>query len=65
LKIWSRKAGGRLVRNASDPQIPNPSGDIEAAQHKAGQIYAEWSAFTTAASAIAPWAIIDAAFNPH
>ena len=51
------------VRNASDPQIPNPDGDIEAANHKAGQIYAEWGAFTTAASAIASWAIIDARFN--
>jgi hypothetical protein len=51
------------VRNASDPQIPNPDGDINAANHKAGQIYAEWGAFTTAASAIATWAIIDARFN--
>jgi hypothetical protein len=51
------------VRNASDPQIPNPGGDINAANHKAGQIYAEWGAFTTAASAIATWAIIDARFN--
>jgi nucleoside phosphorylase len=53
------------VRNASDPQIPNPGGDINAANHKAGQIYAEWGAFTTAASAIATWAIIDARFNRH
>jgi hypothetical protein len=51
------------VRNKSDPQIPNPGGDINAANHKAGQIYAEWGAFTTAASAIATWAIIDARFN--
>ena len=51
------------VRNASDPQIPNPDGDIEAANRKAGQIYAEWGAFTTAASAIATWAIIDTRFN--
>ena len=51
------------VRNASDPQIPNPSGDIKSAEHEAGQIYAEWGAFTTATSAIASWAIIDAAFN--
>jgi nucleoside phosphorylase len=53
------------VRNASDPQIANPDGDINAANHKAGQIYAEWGAFTTAASAIASWAIIDARFNRH
>jgi hypothetical protein len=51
------------VRNASDPQIPNPDDNIEAANHKAGQIYAEWGAFTTAASAIATWAIIDVRFN--
>jgi len=51
------------VRNASDPQIANPNGDIKAAEQKAGQIYAEWGAFTTAASAIATWAIIDAGFN--
>jgi hypothetical protein len=53
------------VRNASDPQIANPDGDIKAANHKAGQIYAEWGAFTTAASAIATWAIIDTRFNRH
>ena len=51
------------VRNASDPQIPNPNGDIKAAEKKAGQIYTEWGPFTTAASAIATWAIIDAKFN--
>lgn len=51
------------VRNASDPQIPDPSGDIRQAEHQAGRIYAEWGAFTTAASAIATWAIIDARFN--
>jgi nucleoside phosphorylase len=51
------------IRNASDPQIADPSGDIKAAEHQAGQIYSEWGAFTTAASAIASWAIIDARFN--
>jgi hypothetical protein len=51
------------VRNASDPQIANPDSDIKAANHKAGQIYAEWGAFTAAASAIATWAIVDARFN--
>jgi hypothetical protein len=51
------------VRNASDPQIPNPTGKIAAAEQEAGRIYAEYGAFTTAASAIASWAIIDAAFN--
>ena len=51
------------VRNASDPQIPNPQGDIEAANRQAGRVYAECRAFTTAASAIATWVIIDARFN--
>jgi len=53
------------VRNASDPQIANPDNNIKAADHKAGLIYTEWGAFTTAASAIASWAIIDARFNHH
>jgi hypothetical protein len=52
------------VRNASDPQIANPH-NIKEADHKASQIYTEWGAFTTAASAIASWAIIDARFNRH
>jgi nucleoside phosphorylase len=51
------------IRNASDPQIPNPGHNIEAAKQKAGEIYAEYGAFTTAASAIATWAVIDATFN--
>jgi hypothetical protein len=51
------------VRNASDPQIPNPGDDIRAAEQQAGKIYAEWGAFTTAASVIATWAIIDARSN--
>lgn len=51
------------IRNASDPQIPNPSGDIEAANQQAGEIYSKYGAFTTAASAIATWAVIDAAIN--
>jgi nucleoside phosphorylase len=51
------------IRNASDPQIPNPAHNIEAAKQRAGEIYAEYGAFTTAASAIATWAVIDATFN--
>ena len=51
------------IRNASDPQIPNPSNNIQAAKHQAGEIYLEYGAFTTAASAIATWAVIDASFN--
>jgi nucleoside phosphorylase len=51
------------IRNASDPQIPDPSGNIEAAKQQAGEIYSKYGAFTTAASAIATWAVIDAAIN--
>jgi len=51
------------IRNASDPQIPNPSGDMDAAKQQAGEIYSKYGAFTTAASAIATWAVIDAAIN--
>jgi len=51
------------IRNASDPQIPNPSRNIKAAETDAGNIYTKYGAFTTAASAIATWAVIDAACN--
>jgi kumamolisin len=46
------------IRNASDPQIPNPKHDIEAAKQAAGKIYLEYGAFTTAASAIGTWATL-------
>ncbi|HTN71606.1 MAG TPA: hypothetical protein VMO00_11005 [Methylomirabilota bacterium] len=51
------------IRNASDPQIPNPTNDIKAAENEAGKIYSKYGAFTTAASVIATWAIIDATVN--
>jgi nucleoside phosphorylase len=51
------------IRNASDPQMPNPDNKIEEAKQAAGQIYTEYGAFTTAASAIATWAVVDARFN--
>jgi nucleoside phosphorylase len=51
------------IRNASDPQIANPGGDIEAAKKQAGEIYTKYGAFTTAGSAIATWAVIDTMFN--
>jgi nucleoside phosphorylase len=51
------------IRNASDPQIPNPSGNIAEAKQEAGQIYAKYGAFTTAASVIATWAVIQASFG--
>jgi C1A family cysteine protease/nucleoside phosphorylase len=51
------------IRNASDPQIPNPTNNIQTALQDAGEIYTKYGAFTTAASAIATWAVIDAEFN--
>ena len=51
------------IRNASDPQIANPGKDIKAAKQEAGKIYTQYGAFTTTASAIATWAVIDATFN--
>ena len=51
------------IRNASDPQISDPSGNIKAAKKTAGEIYSKYGVFTTAASAIASWAVIDAAIN--
>jgi C1A family cysteine protease/nucleoside phosphorylase len=51
------------IRNASDPQIPNPTNNLKAAKLQAGQIYTEYGAFTTAASVIASWAVVDATFN--
>lgn len=53
------KVGWFAIRNASDPQIPNPNHDIRAAGKVAGEIYAKCGALTTAASVIATWAIID------
>jgi Phosphorylase superfamily len=46
------------IRNASDPQIPNPSNDITAAAQQAAIIYGRYGGLTTAASVIATWAII-------
>jgi len=51
------------IRNVSDPQIPNPNNDIEAAGQKASKIYAEYGAFTTASSVIATWAVIYSAVH--
>ena len=51
------------IRNASDPQIPNPTNDIETAKQQAGEIYSKYGAFTTAASVIATWAVIQATFH--
>ena len=43
--------------------MPNPNNDIKAADQAAGVIYSKYGAFTTAASVIASWAIIDAIIN--
>lgn len=51
------------IRNASDPQMPNPDKDISAADKAAGLIYSKYGAFTTAASVIATWAVIDSIIN--
>jgi len=51
------------IRNASDPQIANPTNNIKTANHQAGEIYSTYGAFTTAASVIATWAIIDNFFR--
>ena len=49
------------IRNASDPQIPNPNHDIQAADKQAAQIYAKYGGLTTAASVVTSWAIVYAA----
>jgi hypothetical protein len=49
------------IRNASDPQIPNPDGNIEKAHEESTLIYSKYGVFTTAASIIATWAVIQAA----
>lgn len=51
------------IRNASDPQIPNPENDIAKAAQQAAQIYARYGGLTTAASVIASWAIVEAAMK--
>lgn len=46
------------IRNVSDPQIPNPNNDLNAAENQAGQIYAKYGGLTTASSVIATWSLI-------
>ncbi len=46
------------IRNASDPQIPNPTGNMTKASQQAASIYARYGGLTTAASVIASWAIV-------
>ena len=52
------------IRNASDPQMPNPDHNIEEANQQAALIYAKYGGLTTAASLIATWAIIQAGADP-
>lgn len=51
------------IRNASDPQMPNKDNNIKNAKLQAGEIYTKYGAFTSAASVIASWAIIDGIIN--
>jgi hypothetical protein len=48
------------IRNASDPQIPNPDNKIEEAKKQSAVTYVKYGGLTTAASLIATWAIIGA-----
>ena len=49
------------IRNACDPQIANPAGDMTEAAREAASIYTRYGGLTTAASLIATWAIIHTA----
>lgn len=51
------------IRNAADPQIPNPNNDIKVAGNRANSIYSEYGVFTSAASTIATWAVINDIIN--
>lgn len=50
------------IRNASDPQIPNPTGDIQTAHGEAGRIYQKYQLVTTGGSVVATWATVVARF---
>jgi len=50
------------IRNASDPQIPNPDGNMQQALQESTLIYSKYGVFTTAASVIATWAVVQASF---
>jgi len=51
------------IRNASDPQIPNPDKNIDEAKKESTKIYSEYGGLTTAGSVIATWAVIDTLIN--
>ena len=46
------------IRNASDPQIPNPTKNIKTAAAEAESIYSTYQEITTAGSVVATWATI-------
>jgi uridine phosphorylase len=46
------------IRNASDPQIPNPDNNMADAAATSEQIYKKYGGLTTAASLVATWAVI-------
>lgn len=46
------------VRNASDPQIPNPDNNMAEAGDRSSAIYKKYGALTSAASLVATWSII-------
>jgi len=60
---WPAGKAPKPARNASDPQMPNPNHEIETANKAVAEIYAKYDAFTTEASVIASWAVIDAIIN--
>jgi nucleoside phosphorylase len=51
------------IRNVSNAQTPDPNHNINAASQVASETYAQYGAFTTAASVIACWAVINAVVN--
>lgn len=51
------------IRNIAEPQIPNPDNNLEIAGNRASSIYSEYGVFTSAASIIATWAVIDYSIN--
>jgi Phosphorylase superfamily len=63
LSTWTPPAGVKApqwvaIRNASDPQIPNPNNDLKAAGAEAEKIYTAYQSITTAGSVVATWATI-------
>jgi hypothetical protein len=51
------------ILKTSDPQVPNPSGNIEQGTKEAGQIYSGYGAFILMASVMATCAVIQASLS--